>query len=91
MIYLLSSQDSAVTNRANFTGYFALCLTALILIMLGFGLIAWPAVYRAAGLLPVFMLSTWIGSRLFRKSSELLFRRIALGVLLVAGIYALLS
>ena len=39
MVYLLSGRDSAATNRANFTGYFALTLVALIAMMAFTGLI----------------------------------------------------
>ncbi len=89
MVYLLSSQDRAATNRANFTGYFAITLLALIAWMLARGLIGWDAPQRAAILLIPFMAAAWLGSRLFRKSSESLYRRIALGLLLCAGLYGL--
>ncbi len=89
MVYLLSSHDPAATNRANFTGYFAITLVALIVVMTGSGLIGWSATLTAAALLPVFMISAWIGSRLFRKSSEALYRRLALGILFCAGLYSL--
>lgn len=90
MIYLLSSQDSAATSRANFTGYFAITLTALILWMGTKGLITTVSVSRAGLLLPVFLLTAYIGSKLFRKSSEILYRRITLGLLICVGIYGLI-
>jgi hypothetical protein len=40
-------------------------------------------------LLPVFMAAAWAGSRLFRQSSEALYRRIAFGLLFCAGVYGL--
>lgn len=89
MVYLLSSKDTAPTNRANFTGYFAVTLVALIALMIVQGLIGWPVVKSAALLLAGFMTTTWIGSRLFRKSNEAFYRRIALSVLLFAGLYGL--
>lgn len=90
MVYLLSSRDSAAVNRANFTGYFAVTLLALIAWMLLQGLISWEAVLRAAALLLPFLAAVWVGSRLFRKSSERLYRRVALGLLLCIGLYGLL-
>ncbi len=90
MVYLLSSRDSAEVNRANFTGYFAVTLVALIAWMLLQGLISWDAVLRAAALLLPFLAAVWTGSRLFRKSSERLYRRIALGLLICVGLYGLL-
>jgi len=90
MVYLLSGRDSAATNRANFTGYFAVTLVALIAMMSFAGLIDRNAVWTAAMLLPVFMAGAFVGSRLFRKSSETLYRRVALGLLFVVGCYGLL-
>ena len=90
MAYLLSSRDAAATNRANFTGYFAVTLVALIALMAATGLIDGNAVITAAILLPVFMAGAWAGSRLFRKSSETLYRRVALGLLFCVGMYGLL-
>ncbi len=90
MVYLLSGRDTAATNRANFTGFFAVTLVALIAMMALAGLIDRDAIVTAAMLLPVFMLGAWIGSRLFRKSSEALYRRVALGLLLCVGLYGLL-
>ena len=90
MIYLLSSRDSAATNRANFTGYFAITLLTLILWMAATGLITGAALRLAATLILPFLAAVWIGSRLFRQSSESLYRRIALGLLFGAGLYGLL-
>jgi len=90
MAYLLSSRDAAATNRANFTGYFAVTLVALIAMMAAAGLIDGRALLTAVALLPVFMAGAWIGSRLFRRSSEALYRRVALGLLLCVGLYGLL-
>ena len=90
MAYLLSSRDAAATNRANFTGYFAVTLVALIAMMAAAGLIDGRALLTAVALLPMFMAGAWIGSRLFRRSSEALYRRVALGLLLCVGLYGLL-
>ena len=90
MAYLLSGRDAAATNRANFTGYFAVTLVALIAMMAAAGLIDGRALLIAVVLLPVFMAGAWIGSRLFRRSSEALYRRVALGLLLCVGLYGLL-
>lgn len=90
MLYLLSSRDGAAVNRANFTGYFAITLLALAGWMTARGLVPWHAVGRAALLLPVFMGAAWLGAKLFRRSSELLYRRVALGLLVLAGLYGLL-
>ncbi len=90
MVYLLSGQDKAATHRANFTGYFAVTLLALTLQLLLRDMITPTASGRAAILLPVFMLMAWVGSRMFRESSEKRYRRVAFGVLIAAGLYGLL-
>ncbi len=89
MVYLLSSKDTAATNRANFTGYFAITLAALIVMMAVSGLISLEVIGRVAALLPGFLLATWLGSRMFRRSNEALYRRVALGLLLLAGLYGM--
>ena len=89
MVYLLSGQDRAEVSRANFTGYFAITLMTLLVLMFLQGLLSWIPIRLAAALLIPFMVGAWIGSRLFRQSSELLYRRIALGLLLCAGLYGL--
>ena len=90
MVYLLSGPDGAATNRANFTGYFAVTLVALIALMAAAGLIDRDAVWTAALLLPIFMAGAFAGSRLFQKSSEALYRRVALALLFCVGCYDLL-
>ena len=89
MVYLLSSKDDAATNRANFTGYFAITLIALIVVMTIGGLISLKVLGLVCALLPGFLLATWAGARLFRQSNELLYRRVALGILLLAGLYGM--
>ena len=89
MVYLLSGRDSAATHRANFTGYFAVTLVALIAMMAVSGLIGRSAVWTAAMLLPLFMAGAFVGSRLFRKSSEALYRRVALGLVFCVGCFGL--
>ena len=89
MVYLLSSKDNAATNRANFTGYFAITLVALIVLMTISGLISLKVLGLVCALLPGFLLATWVGARLFRQSNETLYRRVALGILLLAGLYGM--
>jgi len=90
MMYLLSGSDKAARNRANFTGYFAITLLTLIVLMTYWGQISWENVKQTALLLPVFMIGAWIGSHFFKKSSELLYRRVALGLLVFAGLYGVI-
>lgn len=90
ILYLLSGNDSAQKNRANFNGYFAVTILALVTWMLARGLIGLEAARTAGILLPAFLAAAWIGSRLFDKSSETLYRRLALGLLICVGVYGVL-
>lgn len=90
MLYLLSSRDDAATNRANFTGYFAVTLLALLAVMLSGGILSGGTALTAAALVPGFMVATWLGSRMFSKSNERIYRLVALTILLMAGVYGLL-
>lgn len=89
MLYLLSSTDSAATNRANFTGYFCITLITLVTLMAVKGLIVAPAAVRAAIMLPVFAGAAWLGARYFRKASDKIYRHVALGLLLCVAVFGL--
>ncbi len=90
LLYMLSSRDSATTNRANIIGYFAVTQIVLLLVLMVMGLLTGPPVFRAALLAPPYLLAAWFGSQLFRQSSEQLYRRAALFFLLVVAAYGLL-
>lgn len=90
LLYMLSGPDKAITNRANIIVYFAVSEVILLLVLLSAGIVGWTAVWLGAALTPPFMAAAWIGSRLFRQSSEQLYRRVALVFLLGVGIFGLL-
>lgn len=90
MLYLLSSSDSAATNRANFTGYFCITLITLLSIMVARDLVVLTAVLRAAIILPVFAAAAWIGSRYFQKSNDKTYRQVALCLLLCVAVFGVL-
>ena len=62
---------------------------ALLILMLIGGLIPRFVVGLALMLLPGYLIATWFGSRLFQRSSDLTYRRVALGILLLAGLYGM--
>jgi uncharacterized membrane protein YfcA len=86
ILYLLSSSDTAATNRANFTGYFAITLITLLSMMIARDLVIPNAVVRAVIILPVFALGAWIGTQYFRKSNDKTYRQVALGLLLCVAV-----
>lgn len=90
ILYLLSSTDSAATNRANFTGYFAITLVTLVGMMTVQGLVEATTLVRAGLLLPPFAVAAWAGARFFSRSTDLLYRRVALGLLACVAVFGLL-
>jgi uncharacterized membrane protein YfcA len=90
IVYFLSGPDQPATNRANFTGYFALSLSTLLLLMTARGLIDAATVLRTALLLPVFAGAARLGARHFYRSTERRYRQLALGLLLAVAVYGLL-
>jgi uncharacterized membrane protein YfcA len=91
LLYMLSGPDSAAANRANIIVYFAATgVFLLLIVMFAADVVGLTALWRALALTPPFMLATWLGARLFRASSEKLYRRIALVFLLGVGFYGLL-
>jgi len=90
IVYFLSGPDTAATNRANFTGYFAASLATLLVMMTARGLIGGPTVLRTALLLPVFAGAAWLGAKCFYKSTDRRYRQVALGLLLCVAVYGIL-
>lgn len=90
ILYLFAGTDSAATHRANFTGYFALTLSILVLLMAARGMVTWPILTRAGLLLPLFAAGVWGGAHFFARSSDRLYRRVALWLLLGVSIFGLL-
>jgi len=89
LLYILSGPDSAAANRANIIVFFAATeLLAPIFLYLQ-GLFAWEIVLRAMALCPLYLCGAWIGSRLFRASSETLYRRVALAFLGAVALYGI--
>jgi uncharacterized membrane protein YfcA len=90
IVYFLSGADTAATNRANFTGYFAVTLATLIVMMAARGLIDGATVLRTALLLPFFAGAAWLGAKYFCKSTDRRYRQVALGLLLCVAVYGIL-
>jgi uncharacterized membrane protein YfcA len=61
----------------------------LIAIVLALGASGWAPLVRAAVLLPLMLLGSWIGTRLFDPSREKLYRTLTLLILLCTGAFGL--
>ena len=90
IVYFLSGPDSAATNRANFTGYFAVTLATLLVMMAARGLIDGATTLRTALLVPVFVSAAWLGAKYFYKSTDRRYRQVAMGLLLCVALYGIL-
>ena len=86
---MLSGPDKAATNRANIIMYFGLTGIVLLAVMAWNGLAAPASIARALLLTPVFWGFSYTGQRLFRKSGEQLYRRVAYLFLAAIGLYGL--
>jgi uncharacterized membrane protein YfcA len=89
ILYLLSGPDPAAINRAILVHYFTWSQIAALVLFAAAGSMTWLVAWIAVVLVLPQVFGTWAGSRLFRKSSERLYRNVALGFLLAAGVSAL--
>jgi uncharacterized membrane protein YfcA len=90
ILYFLSSDRPMAENRAGFICLFVLIQLVAVPVFLWQGLVTWELVWRAALLLPVYLVATHVGARLFTRTSEHLARRLALGCLVVIGLATLI-
>lgn len=90
IVYFLSGPDTAAVNRANFTGYFAVTLATLLVMMAARGLIDGATTLRTALLVPVFVSAAWLGAKYFYKSTDRRYRQVAMGLLLCVALYGIL-
>lgn len=89
LIYWLSTPNAVLTVRANFMVYFLLLDVTLCAIYFFQGLFA-PGLVALALILAVpFFIATAIGARMFRGSSDLLYRRIAYAIIAAAALVSL--
>jgi uncharacterized protein len=86
ILYLLSGPDSIVVTRANLT-VFVTAISVIGLIMLtAAGAINGALATTAVLLTAPFLLSTWLGAKLFGRLSDANVRRFALGLMLCVGV-----
>lgn len=85
LLYMLAGKDSASTVRANIVAYFLLTGAVVVIMVLLTAPTAPTAIVDAATLLPAMWLGTWLGSRAHHVASDIVYRRIAYIVLLVAA------
>jgi uncharacterized membrane protein YfcA len=90
LIYLLAGNDPPARHRANIITYYMATQFPLIAILFWSGVAGWDSLARGIVLLPLMLLGSWIGARLFQPENERLYRNVALAILFSAGAFGLL-
>jgi uncharacterized membrane protein YfcA len=85
ILYFLAGDRPMAENRAGFISFFALTQLVTVPVFLWQGLVTWELVWRTALLVPIYLVATHIGARLFTRASERAVRLIALGFLVLIG------
>lgn len=92
IILFFSNQKVAKENfRANLVFYFFALNVVTTLVFLFTGLITWDVLYLFFILLPAALIGTFIGTKISKRVDQKLFRRIALLLVIGAGVLSLIS
>lgn len=89
ILFLLAGPDAAATNRATFIFYFLFTQLVGIAMYWGTDLLSRQVLLLCVIMMPTMVAGMWAGERLFNKSTEAMFRRVALVFLLAIGIATL--
>ncbi len=87
ILYLLSGPDPSAVTRANLTVFVTAISIIGILMLAAAGAITMSTGFLAGGLIIPFLLSTWLGGKLFARLSDHGVRRLALILMLCVGIF----
>jgi hypothetical protein len=90
VLYLLAGPNPANINRANLIGYYTFLNGGTCLSLLLHGVFTRSVLWYVLALWPVQIVSLWLGSWLFRRASDRIYRRIALAILLAVALFGLL-
>ncbi|MGF1477424.1 MAG: sulfite exporter TauE/SafE family protein [Geminicoccaceae bacterium] len=89
VILWLSGPDPAAMVRANIFAFFGATSFLSPIGHATAGLLTGEVLWLIITLLPIYGLALWLGAATFGRTSEVLFRRVALGVIAAVGIAAL--
>jgi uncharacterized membrane protein YfcA len=87
--YWLGSRADAALIRANIMAFYALAALGTDLVYLVNGLFTLEAVFYAALAAPLYAAGLWLGSRVFKGSSETGYRRAAFALIILTSIVSL--
>tara|TARA_Y100001934_G_scaffold245429_2_gene303677 strand:+ start:22277 stop:22969 length:693 start_codon:yes stop_codon:yes gene_type:complete len=90
-LYILAAPWAMEVARAALISHACLIMVPTFASLAIGGVVTWTIVGRALLLLPVYVITTWIGSRTFRNANEAAFRRAALWLLVVVAVATLVA
>jgi uncharacterized membrane protein YfcA len=91
ILYLLSGPDPHAVTRANLTVFVTSISVMGIVMLLAAGAVTTELMLTALALSVPFLLTTWLGGKLFARMSEWLVRRVALCMMLAMSLIGLFS
>lgn len=91
ILYTMSGDDPPAVIRANLIGYFTILFFGFVITFGLQGLITSQVLWRVAILVPVFIVGTAIGTRMFGLASARVFRNIALATLAASSAWVLVA
>lgn len=91
VLFLFATRAGALGVRATIMAYFSFSTLYRIAVYLALAMYALPSLRLAAILAGPYLLGIWLGTRWFRKVSDVLFRRLAIALVVVTGSVALLG
>lgn len=89
VLFWLAGQTSAIRARANIFSYFTLTTVLAFGLFIWQGLFTLPVLVLAVVLTPCYMVPIRIGDRMFRRGTQVLFRRVAFMICGAAGVLGL--
>jgi hypothetical protein len=84
--YMLAAPEPPDIQRANIIAAIGVMILALAIALVWNGSITWITVGRAALLFPGTVAGTWAGNRIFLRAPQIIYRRVALGLLVATGL-----
>lgn len=91
VMFLVASKSAAAGVRAGIMAYFSISGFYRIAVYAMLGIYAMPFMLVAFGLCVPYVFGIWIGAKLFAKVSERFFFRLAIALVMTAGLVALLK
>lgn len=90
-LYLIGKDGSAASKRADLIAIFGVMQLVTIVSFIFVGLLPTKVIALSLLLLPIYVLASWAGTALFRRSNDQIFNRVAQAFLIIIGIATVLS